>query len=82
MSLQIQPLRNMIVVKLQPHEQSSEAGLAVIRSERLVRPARIVACGPEVRDLRPGMMALVNTATATQINGCLLVAEATVLGTL
>ena len=80
LSVRIMPLRNMVLVRLEPEAPLS--GLQVIRPERVVRPAKILACGPEVRDLAPDMVALVNIVTATQVDGCYLVPAPSILGTL
>jgi len=80
MSLKIQPLRNMVLVELQP--EKPQIGLQVIRAPQAVRPAKILAVGPEVQDLAVDMVALVNTVAATSINGCLLVPQHAILGTL
>jgi hypothetical protein len=76
----ILPLRDMVLVELQ--SEAPQAGLQVIRESRAVRPAKIIAIGPEVRDLAVDMVALVNTVAATSINGCLLVPQQAILGTL
>lgn len=78
--LTITPLRNMVLVKLVPPPVMS--ALQVIQAPRAVQQARIMACGPEVTDLKVGMVALVNTAAATQLNGQLLVPQTAILGTL
>jgi len=74
------PLRDMVLVELQPEQP--QTGLQVIREPRAVRPARVLAVGPEVRDLTVEQIALVNTVAATSINGCLLVPQHAILGTL
>ena len=76
----IQPLRNMVLVELQPEKPTT--GLHVIREPKAVRLAKILAIGPEVQDLGVDMVALVNTVAATSINGCLLVPQHAILGTL
>jgi len=81
MPLRIQPLRNIVVVELEPLDQRAQGQLTVIREAQLIRLARVTACGPEVRDLQPGQRVLINTTVATSLNGSLLVPESTVLGT-
>ena len=78
--LSIIPLRDMVLVELQP--EPIQSVLQVLREPRAVRAARVVAVGPEVRDLTVDMMALVNQVSATAINGYWLVPERSVLGTL
>ena len=78
--MKITPLRNMVLVRLEP--EVPRPGIQVIREARTVRPARVLACGPEVRDLAPDMIALVNIVTATQVDGCYLVPAPSILGTL
>jgi len=82
MDLHIQPLRDLVVVELEATPAPPAGQLQVIRHDVLMRTARITACGPEVRDLRPGMRALVNTAAAAQVNGSLVVPESTIVATL
>ena len=78
--LKITPLRNMVLVRLEPAQSNGQ--IQVIQAPQAVQQAHIVACGPEVTDLEVGIMALVNTAAATQLNGQLLVPQSAVLGTL
>ena len=78
--LSILPLRDMVLVELQP--EHPQVGLVVIREPKAVRAARVIAVGPEVRDLEVDMVALVNQVSATAINGYWLVPERSVLGTL
>ena len=78
--LSIIPLRDMVLVELQP--EPIQSVLQVLREPRAVRAARVVAVGPEVRDLTIEQIALVNTVAATSINGCLLVPQHAILGTL
>lgn len=70
----------MVLVRLEP--EAPRSGLHLIQEARAVRPAKILACGPEVRDLEPDMVALVNIVTATQVDGCYLVPAPSILGTL
>jgi len=85
-AIQIIPLRNMVLVELEQDIAGTPlpviGGLVVIVSPRAVQKARIVACGPEVRDLQPGYLVLANTSAGHRINGQLLVPAHAILGTL
>lgn len=78
--MKILPLRNMVLVRFQ--ERPALGTLWRPEEARTVRPAVVVACGPEVRDLHPDMVALVNSIAGTAIDGCLLVPESGIVGTL
>lgn len=75
------PLRNLLLVRLKP-EETQKGSLIVIRDPRLARPAEVLAVGPEVRDVKVGDTAVVNSISATLIGDALLVPETAVLGTL
>ena len=79
-AIQIIPLRDMVLVELE--SEIAPEGLTVICAPRVVQRARIVACGPEVRDLAPGYLVLANTSAGHRINGQLLVPAHAILGTL
>ena len=76
------PLRNLVLVRFQDEDNTTESGLEVIRDPKAIRPARVLACGPEVRDLKPDMVALVNQVAGTQIGENVLVPESAIIGTL
>ena len=81
MAVNIIPLRNMVLVRFQD-EGLQEGELVVIRDPKLVRPARVLAVGPEVRDIKPDMVALVNRVAGTSIGEQVLVPESAIVGTL
>ena len=80
--MQVIPLHNMVLVRFQDEEMETESGLAVVRDPRKIRPARVLACGPEVKDIKPEMVALVNHVAGTVVGENLLVPESAILGTL
>ena len=79
-AITIIPLRDQVLVELQP--EPKRPGIQVIQEPKAVRAAKVIAVGPEVRDLQPEMIALVNQVSATAISGYWLVPERSVLGTL
>ena len=80
--VKIVPLRNMVLVRLDDEHTDTASGLAVVRDPRVVRPAVILAVGPEVRDVREGQRVMVNTVVATVIGDELLIPEYAILGTI
>ena len=76
------PLRNLVLVRFQDEDNTTESGLEVIRDPKAIRPARVLACGPEVRDIKPDMVALVNQVAGTRIGENVLVPESAIIGTL
>lgn len=74
------PIRNLLLVKIRPEAQSGS--LIVLRETRPARPVDVVAVGPEVRDVKVGDVAVVNTIAGTVVGDQLLVPETAVLGTL
>lgn len=79
-SMKILPLRDMILVRFQEHGHPK--GLVMVHEPKAVRPALVVAIGPEVRDIQEGQVVLVNQVTGTVIGGEFLVAEPNILGVL
>ena len=78
--VQIQPLGSMVLVKLQDAPQHSR--LHTVQEAAVVRRARILAIGPEVQDLAPQQLVLVNTLAGMAIQDQLLVPEIAILATL
>ncbi len=72
------PIRNLLLVKLRP--ESETGTLIVVRSERPAKQAEVIAVGPEVRDVKVGDVAIVNSLTGTVVGDHLLVPETAVLG--
>lgn len=61
---------------------NGHAGLTIIQAERTICRFRVVACGPEVRDVREGQTVLANRLAGTSIGSELLLLESSILGTL
>ena len=80
--MKILPLRNMVLVRFQDEDSTLPSGLVHIRDPRSVRMACILACGPDVHDLQPDMVVLVNSVAGSVIGEQLLVPDSAVLGTL
>ena len=80
--MQVIPLRNLVLVRFQDEVTETESGLQLIRDPRRIRPANVVSCGPEVRDVKPGMVALVNQVAGTSVGEWVLVPESAIVGTL
>lgn len=78
--MKILPLRNLVLVRFEQEREDSP--LTVIRDPKAIRPAKVLATGPEVRELRVGMVALVNSVAGTTIGEQVLVPESAVIGTL
>lgn len=74
------PLRNLVLVQLQESKQTGR--IIQVSDDRTARPAKVMAVGPEVRDVKLGDVAIVNTVTGTVIGDHLLVPETAVLGVL
>ena len=72
----------MVLVRFQEDIQRSPSGLQLVRDARSVRPASILACGPDVQDVAPGMIALVNAVAGIIIGDQLLIPEHAILATL
>lgn len=79
--MKIQPLRNMVLV-CPTNGKSPRSTLHVIAPERVVCPFRVVAIGPEVRDIQVGQTVLANRLAGTQIGSELLIPESALVGTL
>ena len=78
--MKILPLRNLVLVRFEQEED--ESPLVVIRAAKAIRPAKVLAIGPEVREIRVGMVALVNSVAGTLIGEQLLIPESAIVGTL
>lgn len=77
------PLRNLVLVRFEQERPDSEL-ITVIRDPKQIRPARVLATGPECRDVKVGMVALVNSIAGTSIGDSeqLLIPESAIVGTL
>jgi len=75
------PLRNQVLV-CPINGKSPASSLVVIQPERVVCPFRVLAIGPEVRDVQVGQMVLANRLAGTQIGGDYLLPESVIVGTL
>lgn len=56
--------------------------LHIIAAERAICRFRVVACGPEVRDISEGQIVLANRLAVTKIGEQFLLPEGSILGTL
>lgn len=80
--MRIIPLRNQILVQFADTKQESKGGIQLIRDPRVARPARVLAVGPEVRDVRVGQTVVANSVAGAAIEDALLLPETAILGTL
>lgn len=77
----VQPLRNMILVRLQNGTKPTFQ-LVVIAPERAICRFVVLAVGPEVRDVKPEQIVLANRLAGTAIGSEFLIPESAILGTL
>ena len=75
------PMRDYLLVRLLPEPPKSER-LIVFSSPARAQPAEIVAVGPEVRDLTPGLKVLISRLAGQDVGDKVLLQEASVLATL
>jgi len=69
----------MVLVRL--HNGMKPASqLVVIAPERAICRFVVVACGPEVRDVKPEQIVLANRLAGTSIGGEFLIPESSILG--
>lgn len=54
--------------------------LTIIQAERAICRFRVVACGPEVRDVQEGQTVLANRLAGTSIGSEILLPESSILG--
>lgn len=78
--MQIEPMRDMVVVRLLPERERSGPVVVIRQARAAVREAEILGRGPECWDLAVGQRVLVNLLTMTQVGDCYLVPEPSVLG--
>lgn len=67
MTLRIEPLRDLLVVRPLPHAPRSTV-LSVVEPARTSSHAMVVACGPEVRDLAVGQRIVMSTLQGVSID--------------
>lgn len=79
--MKILPLHRMVWVHLEAPNGHS-GGLVVVRPESPIRTARVIACGPEVRDVQTGQRVVVNSLAGTTVGDECLVPESAILGVL
>ena len=75
----ITPLRNFVALTALPSPNDAPSGLVLLRAEHPVRRYSVVACGPEVRDLRVGDTVLVSRLQGIEVAQWTLVREDAVL---
>ena len=77
----ITPLRAQVLVELEPALES-EVGARLVVVRQHVQPsvwARVIAVGPEVREVRAGDRIVVSRLQGIQVGGNVLLPEAAVL---
>lgn len=79
--MKISPLRNMVLLAPTDGHQASTI-LTVVSPDRAICRFRVVACGPEVRDVSEGQTVLANRLAGTVIGDQFLIPETAILGTL
>lgn len=79
--MKIIPLRNIVLVRLQNGTKLASP-LVVIASERAICRFHVIACGPEVRDVKPEQIVLANRLAGTAIGSEFLIPESAILGIL
>lgn len=77
--MKISPLRNMVLLAPTDGHQASTI-LTVVSPERAICRFRVVACGPEVRDVAEGQTVLANRLAGTVIGAEILLPESSILG--
>ena len=78
--MKVLPLRDMVLVRFQ--ENGHPKGLVMVHESKVVRPALVVAIGPEVRDVCPEQRVVVNSLAGTTVGDECLVPESAILGVL
>lgn len=74
------PRRNMVTVRLAPLETARPSGIAVVALNAAPSwRATVVACGPEVRDVRPGMRVIVSRLQGIEVGDVIVVPESAIL---
>lgn len=77
--MKVLPLGRMVL--LAPHVNGApRSKLTVVAPERAICRFRVVACGPEVRDVKPDQIVLANRLAATVIGEQFLMPESAILG--
>ena len=79
MTITIDPLRNLLLVRLHPVAETTGLIHRVTHFES-VRRAAVLAVGPECRDCHVGMTVLVNPLVGQLVGEDLLLPEGSVLG--
>lgn len=79
--MHIEPLRDLIVVEPEAGKDgATDSGLVVVRSATPPAWYGVVrACGPDVRDVAPGMRVVMSRLQGLEIDGCVLLPEGAVL---
>jgi hypothetical protein len=74
------PLRNGVLLDVEPMPERSQV-IAVQRAvEDLVRFARVVAIGPEVREAKVGQRVLASITAGVEVPGGHLIEETAIIG--
>lgn len=79
--MRVSPLRNMVLLAPM-NGANGHSTLTIIQADRAICRFRVMACGPEVRDVSEGQTVLANRLAGTVIGAEILLPESSILGTL
>lgn len=80
MPVTFQPLRNGVLLDLEPDPEPSKVIAIAGGTEKLVKFATVVAVGPEVRDAKVGQRVLCSITASQEILGHHLIQEPAIIG--
>lgn len=81
--MNIEPQRNFVLVELRDEPTVSAGGIEVVRAHKTPSyRARVLAVGPDVRDVTVGTDVIVSRLQGIEVDGKLLLPETAVLATL
>jgi hypothetical protein len=80
MSVTFSPLRNGVLLQLEPTPERSSIIAVQKAHEDLVRFATIVAVGPEVRDAKVGQRVIASITAGVEVPGGHLITEPAIIG--
>jgi co-chaperonin GroES (HSP10) len=79
-SVTFQPLRNGVLLALEPTPEKSKLIQVAGSLEDLVRFATVVAVGPEVKDAKVGQRVLASVTAGVEVPGGMLIGEPAIIG--
>jgi co-chaperonin GroES (HSP10) len=81
MTVTLDPLTNHLLLALEPEPEKSKTIVLANQLEGLARSGKVIAIGPEVKDIKVGMRIVASITAGVEVQaGVVLISEGAVIG--